>query len=415
MPSTSAQETETGVGSPDARPGFLRNLKPAASRSVTARVLPYVLFSFACYLAIGVQLAVLPSYVHLRLGFSTVLAGLIISLEYVATVLSRPQAGRAVDRLGAKRTVLYGLVVSGVSGILTLLAAFCGHTPLIALSLLVIGRLLLGVGESFCATGATMWGILSVGTEHTATVISWNGVSTYGALAIGAPLGVFFESTFGFASIGISVLLLGFGFVALALRLPRVPVVAGEKQPFFRVLGKVAPHGIGLALGSVGFGVLATFITLDFSHRHWPGAAFALTLFGTFFISARLMFSSLINRLGGFPVSIVCFVVEAVGLCFLWLTPNEPLAFAGAALTGFGFSLVFPALGVEAVRRIAPQDKGTALGAYSVFMDFSLMVVGPAAGAIIGGFGYPAIYLFAVLSVLAALGITLRLAANQSR
>jgi predicted MFS family arabinose efflux permease len=85
----------------------------------------------------------------------------------------------------------------------------------------------------------------------------------------------------------------------------------------------------------------------------------------------------------------------------------------GAALTGFGFSLVFPALGVEAVRHISPQDKGTALGAYGVFMDFSLMVIGPAAGAIISGFGYPPIYLFAACSVLAALALTQRMAAGE--
>jgi len=95
------------------------------------------------------------------------------------------------------------------------------------------------------------------------------------------------------------------------------------------------------------------------------------------------------------------------------LSHSEPLSFAGAALTGFGFSLVFPALGVEAVRRIPPQDKGTALGAYGVFMDFALMVIGPAAGAIISGFGYPPIYLFAACSVLLALALTQWIAARQ--
>ena len=75
----------------------------------------------------------------------------------------------------------------------------------------------------------------------------------------------------------------------------------------------------------------------------------------------------------------------------------------------------FPALGVEAVRHISPQDKGTALGAYGVFMDFSLMVIGPAAGAIIGGYGYPPIYLFAACSVVLALGLTQWLAQRQRR
>jgi len=386
-----------------------------SQREITARILPYVFLTFTCYLAIGVQLAILPSYVHLNLGFSTVLAGLIISMEYVATVVSRPQAGRMVDRLGAKRTVLYGLATCGVSGVFTLLAAFCLHIPWLGLSLLVAGRLLLGASESMTSTGATMWGILSVGSEHTAIVISWNGICTYGALAVGAPLGVYLERLLGFWSIGVFVTLLGIVPIALAMRLPRVPVTHGEKLPFHRVFKRVAPYGLGLALGSVGFGVLATFITLDFAHRHWSGAAFALTLFGAFFVFARLIFAHSINRVGGFMVATVCFSAEFLGLMLLWLTPSEPLAFAGAALTGFGFSLVFPALGVEAVRHIPPQDKGTALGAYGVFMDFALMIIGPAAGAIIGGFGYPPIYLFAGCSVLLALGLTQWLAARERR
>jgi MFS family permease len=384
-----------------------------SQRELTRRILPYVFFTFACYLAIGVQLAILPSFVHLSLGYNTVLAGLIISMEYVATVVSRPQAGRMVDRLGAKRTVSYGLVIGGVSGAFTLLAAFCLHIPWLGLSLLVIGRLLLGVSESMTSTGATMWGILRVGSEHTAIVISWNGICTYGALAIGAPLGVFLDRVLGFWSIGAMVMLLGFAPLAMAIRLPRAAVSRGEKLPFHHVFGKVAPYGLGLALGSVGFGVLATFITLDFAHRHWSGAAFALTLFGALFVFARLLFANAINRVGGFTVATVCFATESLGLGVLWLTHSEPLAFVGAALTGFGFSLVFPALGVEAVRHIPPQDKGTALGAYGVFMDFALMIIGPAAGAIITGYGYPPIYLFAGISVLLALGLTQWMAARE--
>jgi MFS family permease len=386
-----------------------------SQRELTRRILPYVCFTFVCYLAIGVQLAILPSYVHLGLGYNTVLAGLIISMEYVATVLTRPQAGRMVYRLGAKRTVTYGLITGGVSGIFTLLAAFCLYIPWLGLTLLVIGRLLLGASESMTSTGATIWAIVRTAPEHTAIVISWNGICTYGALAIGAPLGVLLERVTGFWSIGVLVMLLGFGPVALAMRLPRAAVTHGEKLPFHHVFSKVAPYGLGLALGSVGFGVLATFITLDFAHRHWSGAAFALTLFGALFVFARLLFANAINRVGGFAVASVCFSTEFLGLLLLWLTHSEPLAFVGAALTGFGFSLVFPSLGVEAVRHIPPQDRGTALGAYGVFMDFALMIIGPAAGAIITGYGYPPIYLFAACCVLTALGLTQWMAARERK
>jgi MFS family permease len=70
-----------------------------------------------------------------------------------------------------------------------------------------------------------------------------------------------------------------------------------------------------------------------------------------------------------------------------------------------GYSLVFPALGVEAVERVPVENRGTALGVYTVFADVSFFMVGPVAGAVIGAFGYSSVFLFALISVLAALGI----------
>ena len=81
---------------------------------------------------------------------------------------------------------------------------------------------------------------------------------------------------------------------------------------------------------------------------------------------------------------------------------------------GFGYSLVFPALGVEAVRRVSLENRGTALGVYTVFADVSFFLVGPVAGAVIGAFGYASVFLFALVCVLAALGIVMVLRARRS-
>ena len=63
------------------------------------RIVSVVIFNFASYLTIGLPLAVLPGYVHDVMGFSAFWAGLVISLQYFATLLSRPHAGRYADLL----------------------------------------------------------------------------------------------------------------------------------------------------------------------------------------------------------------------------------------------------------------------------------------------------------------------------
>jgi MFS family permease len=389
---------------------------PVSSDASAWNIISYTALSFVVYLAIGLPLAILPEYVHLRMGYAASLAGTVISVQYIATFLSRPWAGRISDRKGAKISVLWGMAACTASGILLLAAAALHRNPAwLSLVILIASRLVLGVGESLGSTGATLWGISSVGPEHTAKVISYNGVSTYGALALGAPLGVVMESHWGLTSVAILTVLVCAAAYAWAAFKPPVPVTPGEHLPFRSVLSRVTPHGMGLALGGVGYSALATFVTLFYATRHWDGAALCLTAFGTAFITARLLFIRTINAYGGFPVVKACLIVESLGVLLLWLSVSPWMALFGAALAGFGYSLVFPALGVEAVDRVPLENRGTALSVYTVFADVSFFMVGPVAGAVIGAFGYRSVFLFALACVLAAMGIVFVLAGRKTR
>jgi MFS family permease len=390
----------------------------ATSRSefaTTLHIIPVVFFTFLCYLTIGIPLAVLPGYVHTDLGYSAILAGLAISVQYFATLASRPLAGRSADTLGPKKTVSIGLLGCGASGVLLLLAVLCGRWPVASLTLLVLSRLVLGFGESLCGTGAILWGIGRVGTTNNARVISWNGIATYGALAIGAPLGVAIVHSVGFEALGFVVVALAALGYYLARLIAAVPLVHGERMSYRSVFTRVLPHGIGLALGSAGFGSIATFITLFYAARHWPNAALSLTVFGTMFVGSRLLFANTIKTYGGFRVAIASFSFECVGLLMLWLAPEPHFALAGAALTGFGFALVFPALGVEAVALVPPASRGAALSAYSVFLDLSLGITGPLAGYIAGEFGYESVFLFAAVASAAAVALSTMLYLRHTR
>jgi len=392
---------------------------PALPRShelpggVIARILPTVSLTFVCYLTIGIPLAILPMHVHLQLGYGTLLAGLVITAQYVATVLSRPRVGRMVDVLGPKRIAVLGLFACAASGALTFAAAFFNSFALVCLALLLLGRLLLGIGESMVGTGAIMWGIGRAGSQHIAKVISWGGIATFSALAAGAPLGVLLQLHWGFASAGLAVLGISLAAVALAFRLPRIPVSPSKHLPFAHIFWRVAPFGAVLALGGIGFGVLATFISLYFAKLHWSGAALTLTLYGACFVFTRMLFAGLITRVGGFPVALVSLFVEVFGLLLLGFARVPSAAFAAAALIGVGFSLVFPSLAVEAVRPIPIENRGTALGAYNAFIDLSLFLTGPIAGVIISYAGYNAVFLTCAAGVFLAFCLTIGLASRH--
>ncbi|EJL85799.1 MFS transporter [Pantoea sp. GM01] len=386
-----------------------------SNAQLNKRILSVIVFTFFCYLSVGLPLAVLPGFVHNQLGFSSFIAGLIISLQYFATLLSRPHSGRLADRFGPKRVVMMGLVFCGMSGVLSIIAALCSDVPMLSLALLAAGRLFLGVGESFSSTGSTLWGMNIVGPLQTARVISWNGVATYFAMAIGAPLGVLLNQWFGISGFAGLVAIMGIVGFWMASRKAGVNVTAGVRIPFHRVVSRVWMFGLALGFGTIGFGVISTFITLYFASRDWSGAAFALTLFSLGFVIVRLGFGRYITRFGGLKVALVSFVLECAGLLLIWQADSVWLVDLGAFLTGGGFSLVFPALGVEAVKRVQQQDQGSALGTYSAFLDLGLGLTGPVAGLLIGHWGMQSVYLAAALMVLGAFALTLRLQLQHGR
>lgn len=380
---------------------------PLSGSQLNLRIISIVVFTCICYLSIGLPLAVLPGFVHYQLGYSTLVAGVVISIQYISTLLSRPHAGRYTDVWGPKKVVSLGIICCAMSGLSTLVAAFLTTTPALAVAALLVGRVFLGVGESFTSTGSTLWGIKTVGAVHTSRVISWNGVATYVAMATGAPLGVILNQHFGLAGFSVLIIVIAVIGLLMARTRPDVSVSGGKRAPFYKVAARVFPYGMGLALGTIGFGVIATFITLYFASRQWQGAAFTLSLFSIGFICVRLILSNTIIRHGGLRVSLVCFIVECLGLLLIWSAPGAWIAGAGAFLSGVGFSLVFPALGVEAVNQVEEQNQGSALGTYSAFLDLALGITGPVAGWISGLWGMRAIYLCAAVMIMLGFVLTL--------
>jgi MFS family permease len=364
---------------------------------------------FAEFLAMGLPLPVLPVHVSGTLGFGSWIIGLAIGAQSWATLLTRHTAGTRSDRRGPRSTALLGLGISAMAGV-TYAASLVVPNHAASLAVLLVGRGLLGLGESLVVTSALAWGVALAGKQRAGVVMAWVGIAMYGAFAVGAPLGSLLNGRTGFFEVSMAAAVAPLLGIVAARSVRPVEPVGGERMPFYRLVRLIWLPGAGLSLCALGFGAISSFAVLHFAAHDWTHAALAMTAFGAAYVVARLFFGKLPDRFGGARVAVASAAVTAIGQLILWLAPSETLAIVAAALTGFGFSLAFPSFGVEALRRVPPQNRGVALGAYSACFDAAMGFGVPILGLVVGVWGYGTAFAVSAFTALASLGIAAALA-----
>ncbi len=295
-----------------------------------------------------------------------------------------------------------GLLAAAASGLLYVLSLGFTAAPLTSVAILLLGRGLLGAAESFIITAAVSWGLALADVRSTGKVIAWVGSAMFAAFAIGAPAGSALYAAYGFTAIAVATAAAPLLTLLLVAPLPAVAPAKHARLSFAKVIGAVWVPGFGSALGSVGFGAVTTFVALLFANRGWANGWLAYTAYAVAFILARIFFSHVADAIGGAKVALVCALIETAGQALIWLAVRPEMALAGAALTGFGFSLVYPGFGVEAVRRVPGQSRGLAMGAYTAFLDLAQGLASPALGLVATGATLNVLFLVSGAAVLCA-------------
>lgn len=374
--------------------------------------LPIMAAVFLSFLIIGMALPVLPLHVHDRLGFGPFVIGVVAGGQFIASLLSRFWAGRLTDTQGAKRAVVLGLVVAVGGGLCYLASLLWLDRPAVSVAVLLVGRTLLGGAESLIITGGMLWGLGLAPAERGAKVIAWIGMAMFAAMAIGAPIGSLVYSHWAFP--GIAVITTALPVLALMLVAPLRALVPAPspRAGIASVMSAVLLPGLGFALSGITFGSITAFLTLYFSVRGWANGALAFTTFAIALILVRVVAGHLPDRFGGARVAFYCLFAQAAGLVLIGTASGSGPAIIGAALTGAGFSLVFPSLGIEAVRRAPPESRGLAMGTYNAFLDLTLGLGSPLLGLLAGYAGLNAVFLVSALTALLAMPIA---AALRSR
>jgi len=317
----------------------------------------------------------LPHFAH-SLHLSKTGAGVLVGGYAAGALVGGLPGGIAAARLGARRAVLVGLTLMGLSSL--------GFAYAHSFETLLGARFLQGGGSGFTWAGAFAWLLAAAPRERRGELIgSAMGAAVFGALfgpAVGAAAALVGRAPVFTALAGLAVVL-----IVWTLRLESIPA----EHPSAAAVGRALRNsrfagGLALmALPALLFGVLSTLAPLRLSQDGWGAAAIgAVWLVGAAFESALSpLVGRLLDRRGiGLPVQVSLVAGAAVSVA-LALGPRPlgyvPLIVAAAASYGVLFTPAFALIADGAELSGLPQ--GMAFGLMNAAWALGALL-GPAAG-----------------------------------
>ena len=329
-------------------------------------------------------------------------AGVLVAAYAAGALVGGLPGGWATARIGARRAVLIGLALMGLSSVA--FAFVNGFWPLAA------ARFVQGCGSGFTWAGAFAWLLASAPRERRGELIGTAlGAAVFGALfgpVIGAGAALLGRGVV-FTAVGASAVLLG----VWTLRIESVP--PPPEQPSWTAVSRALRSSafVGglllMALPSLLWGVLSTLAPLQLSDFGWGAAAIgAVWLVGAAFETALSPLTGrMIDRRGVLvPVQLALLISVAVSVG-LAATPRPllyvPLLIVASGAYGVLFTPAFALIAEGAERSELPQ--GMAFGVMNAAWA-SGALIGPAVGgAVAAATGDVVPYLVSALLCAAAL------------
>lgn len=373
-------------------------------KSLLRQLLPQFSIIAIMFTITGAGLATIPLFITNDLGLGATAVGISAGAQFITAIALRINAGRFCDRRGSAKAIRIGLLLTFLGSALCLLAWVFRGQPILAAGVLLFGRIALGGGESFVMSGTQTWALALAGTGRAAQVVGWVGSAMFSALALGAPLGGYFYQIAGFWSVATATALaaLCMGVVCRGLRsasiLPRV------QPPLRNVIWSLRVEAGCMALSGFSYGSIISFSVILFIERNWVPSWVPLTVFSVALVTSRVLFGSFPDRIGGARAAGLSSVMLAVGMLTMALPGGVIFGLVGAAISGLGYALTYPAIKREAIQRAAPEARGTAMALVSASIYLSLGVGNPVMGVLADRAGTASVFVFAgAISAVASL------------
>ena len=360
-----------------------------------------VIANFFIFAAFQMTLPTLPLFVQ-EIGASDRWIGIVVGIFTFSALLIRPTAGKMLDTKGRAPVFLTGLVIFVIS-MFSLAASY-------TIAILLLVRIMQGAGWGLSSTSSGTIATDLVPKERRGEGLGYYGLSGNIALAFGPALGLFLTDHISFTMLFSICGILGFTALMLALNIrykkgekpEQDPKTKDTYVPRFDIVEKRAlPAASLLFFITVTFGGIATFLPVYTFQKGFDSQyiQFYFVIYAAFLMLSRLFAGRLYDRRGIAVVFVPGSLSIIAAMIMLGFLPNPAYLFIAAALYGFGFGCVQPALQAWAVNRSENNRRGMANATYFSAFDLGVGFGAMMYGFIAEAFGYSTIYFTSAFSV----------------
>ena len=314
------------------------------------------------------------------LGASAAIMGLMGGVMNLCSLFCRPFVGNLADKISKYHVAFIG------SALMTLASVGYVLTP--SAGLLLLARIIHGVGFSFCTVCLSTWMSNMLPRERIGQGMGLYGTMNALSMAISPSIGVFVYQHFGYRAAFVIATCAAIGTMTIIqfVKDKGQPILnpSAQKKPLQFVDKKVLPVALIIALFTIPY-----YATQSFLVRYTETQGIGVTV-GLFFpvyacvlLVLRLSLAKYFDKLPyGTFVLASCGSALGAMVCLTFME-NNLLMFAASAFMAGGYGIMCSVCQSTALLLAGPEKRGLANGTYYVGMD-----IGMATGPMIGGFLY---------------------------
>lgn len=361
---------------------------------VTRNFLLVTIINLFVFFSFQMIFPTLPLYIK-SLGGTEGVIGLVAGTFTVTSLLTRPFAGLALDRIGRRQIFILGLCV-------LLFSAFF-YSLSNSIFIIVLIRLLHGFGWGIAGTATSTVAAEIIPRERFGEGMGYFSMANSLSMAVAPAAGLYLAEYYGFNFVfGVSSGLMVFALLlALVMRFRHFTPNPVLKQPLYEKTA-VGPAVI-IFFTSMTFGGISSFLPLYALSRNITSIGIFFTVYAAAIFISRPLSGKIVDRYS-YDVTIIPGLLLIAVASFMIAEAHLLSSFLVAAfIYGLGFGTCQMTLQTMVVKNVSRGRLGVANATFFSGFDSGMGIGAVVLGTLAQFFGYSNMYLISSLLVILAL------------